>query len=127
MDDHQADLALSQTILQFLLKLLRPRIAVVVAHQHVVLAQVRRKSHIGGRRFFLVRVLELAGHIHMEAAALLQFLLHQRGGGAPVMIVLAIDQNDADFLGRCVGGQRGQCGGQEDDRSQVLEHEAISL
>jgi hypothetical protein len=74
-----------------------------------------------GLRLFVVVVLWLggwarlrrgSGDVNGEAAAILQHLLQQRRGGFPVVIVLAVDEDDLDFrtVGRWSGDGRGSDG-----------------
>ena len=82
--DHQPAAALD-VIDQGLLGFFRPRVALIVAHHHVIRGKVRLEAaHVLAPR-------GRSGHVHRKQAALFQDFLEHGRGGLPFVAVLAVD------------------------------------
>ena len=96
MDGHEAAAA-SHEFLECLLRRRGPRLAVVVRDDDGVVGKFRLP------RFDPLPFLGRGGHVHDEDARLLKDLLHHRRGHLPLVIVLAVHDEDFDFV-RSGGG-----------------------
>jgi hypothetical protein len=93
--DHDEAATTLDVVDERLAHLIRPQLAVVVADHDVVLRELRAPlapvtvSLLGRRR----------GDRHLEESRLLERLLVDRSHLVPVVVVLPIDDEDADLLG----------------------------
>jgi len=97
-------------VLQRGLKIFGPVGAVIVAEHDIVLGEVGRKRDSFGDFTRLIAGLQIGGNGNGEAAPVLEHLFHPRGRRAPVMVILPVDDDDADLIRVGGGGNRpGQC------------------
>src|SRR5262249_10300620 len=106
VEDDQTQLALLDVLFERLLKLGRPGRAVVVADDRLILAKVGRKGKRVRDVPRLVVLLQVGRDVHPELAGVFQELLEDRRGGPPVVIVLAVNDQELDLAGWTVRGNR---------------------